>query len=135
MKLVSKKLAILAKSVGYNEVTDMFFNSYYPNGTDNINGLRNHDDALGTRPDFVSWPYQYELLDWLREKHYMYIVLMPKITPQNSVIWYRFTGKLKRDWKGCEPDYNILLEKCLENDLEVLKSMKKQQNVHTQQKG
>lgn len=76
-QLVSKKTAILAKEKGFNEETYLFFNSFYPNGIQNINGLTNYMTNLCKekvqRDDFVSLPTQSLLQRWLREKHKIYV--------------------------------------------------------------
>lgn len=67
--LVTKPTATLAKTKNFNENVRKFFNSFYPNGETNVNGLTNIDSVIGIREDFTSLPTQSLLQKWLREVH------------------------------------------------------------------
>lgn len=126
--LVSKFTARLAKKKGFNCVSDLFFNDNYPKGEENLNELTNYDNGK-PRDNFFAWPYIYDLFDWLRDEHGVFIVLMPKITPRNDIVWYRYLGKEKLDWEGCYSSYHQALEVHIKEELKDL------ENVYTQQKG
>ena len=76
-QLISFETAKLAKDKGFNEDTELFFNSFYPKGTYNINGFTNYDEVTDKRDNFTSLPTQSLLQKWLREKHNQHIYLFP----------------------------------------------------------
>ena len=76
-QVISFETAKLAKEKRFNEDTELFFNSFYPKGTYNINGLTNYDEVTGKRDNFTSLPTQSFLQKWLREKHNIHIYLFP----------------------------------------------------------
>ena len=76
-QLISFETAKLAKDKGFNEDTELFFNSFYPKGTYNINGFTNYDEVTDKRDNFTSLPTQSLLQKWLREKHNKHIYLFP----------------------------------------------------------
>ena len=87
-QLISFETAKLAKDKGFNEDTELFFNSFYPKGTYNINGLTNYDEVTDKRDNFTSLPTQSLLQKWLREKHNIHIEI--ELTDNTMQFYYQY---------------------------------------------
>lgn len=87
-QLISFETAKLAKEKGFDEVTDRFFNDFYPKGEENINGLRHSD---GDNSGFTSLPTQSLLQKWLREVHQVHVFIGWR---PNKKVWDSHAYKL-----------------------------------------
>jgi len=61
--------------------------------------------------------------EWLRNKR-LYCVIMPKMTPSSTVVWYIYEGKLKKNWDNCFDTYEEARLACLVKLIEICKEKK-----------
>lgn len=48
-------------------------------------------------------------------------VIMPKITPSNTVVYYRYEGKAKKNWDNCFATYEEAQIECIKQSIEICK--------------
>lgn len=116
-QLVTQETAILAKEKGFDEVTDVFFNSSYPwPGEENINALRHSDGN-----DFTSVPTQSLLQKWLREKHDIVVFVTPLSRGQKPFEEKTYEARMLRKghqrWKRGFKKWEEALEEGLQQGL------------------
>jgi hypothetical protein len=63
------------------------------------------------------------VLRWFREKGF-HCAIMPKITPSNSVVYYMYEGKPKKNWDNCFETYEEAELVCLNKLIEIVKNEK-----------
>ena len=71
----------------------------------------------------ISAPLWQQAEEWLRNKS-LYSVIMPKMTPSSTVVWYIYEGKLKKNWDNCFDTYEEARLACLEKLIEICKEKK-----------
>ena len=111
---VKKQTAILLKDIGFNEITDLFFNEFYPKGATNINGLTNYDAVTGKRDNFTSLPIQSEVQKWFREVHNIHIEILLSDEPPYNEYYYRLMEIGKYFTLSHNGVYNTIYEDSLE---------------------
>jgi hypothetical protein len=106
-------LALIAKEKGFN---DPVFSVYY-NGEYHEHGIQNE---FLIQKNECSAPLYQQMVDWMREKHGIYIVIMPKITPSNDIVYYKWEGKKKMDWENTFRGYYEALDVAIEHSLTLI---------------
>ena len=86
----------------------------------NIEISSNLDSNL-TRRMFVAAPTFSQAFKWFREKGYYYPI-MPKMTPSNTIVYYIYEGKPKKDWNNCFKTYEEAELACLRKLIQICKS-------------
>jgi len=71
----------------------------------------------------VKAPLFQQAEEWLRNKS-LYSVIMPKMTPSSTVVWYIYKGKLKKNWDNCFDTYEEARLACLVKLIEICKEKK-----------
>ena len=61
----------------------------------------------------VTVPLWQQVVDWLREKYGIYILIMPCRIPSNEIKYYIFKGKLKWDWNELYNTYEETREQAI----------------------
>ena len=59
---------------------------------------------------------------WFRENHKLFSLIMPKITPSNTIVYYIYEGKPKKDWSGCFETYEEVELERLKKLIEIVKN-------------
>jgi hypothetical protein len=72
---------------------------------------------------FTAAPLWQQAEEWLRNKS-LYSVIMPKMTPSSTVVWYIYEGKLKKNWEDCFDTYEEARLACLVELIEICKEKK-----------
>jgi hypothetical protein len=72
---------------------------------------------------FTAAPLWQQAEEWLRNKS-LYPVIMPKMTPSSTVVWYIYEGKLKKNWDNCFDTYEEARLACLVKLIEICKEKK-----------
>jgi hypothetical protein len=72
---------------------------------------------------FTAAPLWQQAEEWLRNKR-LYCVIMPKMTPSSTVVWYIYEGKLKKNWDNCFDTYEEARLACLVKLIEICKEKK-----------
>jgi hypothetical protein len=72
---------------------------------------------------FTAAPLYQQAEEWLRNKS-LYSVIMPKMTPSSTVVWYIYEGKLKKNWDNCFDTYEEARLACLVKLIEICKEKK-----------
>jgi hypothetical protein len=66
-------------------------------------------------------PLYQQAFRWFREKGF-HCAIMPKITPSNSVVYYMYEGKPKKNWDNCFETYEEAELACLNKLIEIVKT-------------
>jgi hypothetical protein len=61
------------------------------------------------------------VLRWFREKG-LHSAILPKMTPSNSVVYYMYEGKPKKNWDNCFETYEEAELECLKNLIDIMKT-------------
>lgn len=64
---------------------------------------------------------------WFREKYNLHAVIMSKITPSNTTVYYIYKGKIKKDWNNCFESYEEAELACLRKLIEIVKEVTNEQ--------
>jgi hypothetical protein len=71
----------------------------------------------------IKAPLFQQAFRWFREKGF-HCAIMPKITPSNSVVYYMYEGKPKKNWDNCFETYEEAELACLNKLIEIVKNEK-----------
>jgi hypothetical protein len=69
---------------------------------------------------FTFAPLYQQAFRWFREKG-LHSAIMPKITPSNTIVYYIYEGKPKKDWNNCFETYEEAELECLKKLIEIVK--------------
>jgi hypothetical protein len=78
------------------------------------------DDWNNNGKESKSAPTQSLLQKWLREKHDIHIMICPKQLPDNSIVYYIYKNKTKRNFNGLFDTYEEALETALQEELKLI---------------
>ena len=120
-EVISLETAKLAREKGFDVLVPNFYTDHTYLGKDvQYNPIGIVKRNYNAFKDKYSAPTQSLLQRWLRENHNIHIMICPKMTPSNEIVYYSFTGTKKKDWLNCYNTYEEVLELAL---VESLKSI------------
>lgn len=67
-------------------------------------------------------PLYQQAFRWFREEHNLHSLIMPKITPSNTIVYYLYEGKVKNNWENCFETYEEAELECLRKLIEIVKT-------------
>lgn len=114
--------ALALKELGFNENCFAHFVKHYNeikcilNSDDFDEWWTNNSDNLECKA-----PLYQQAFRWFREKGF-HCAIMPKITPSNSVVYYMYEGKPKKNWDNCFETYEEAELACLNKLIEIVKN-------------
>ena len=114
-EFVPYELALELKQLGFDEPCF----AYYDTG---IFTFWYHSEQ---QPDLVlncTAPLYQQAFRWLREKHNLHALIMPKTTPSNTTVYYIYKGKFEENWDNCFEVYEEAELACLKKLIEVVKN-------------
>lgn len=123
---VPYEIALLAKQKNFNEPVIALYDEFIEIDQERVlmSAVNEMGILTGIKSLSVAYsigvPSYQQLLDWFREKHKQFIVIMPKATPSNSVVYYQYEGVQKRNWENCYEDYYEALNKALEEAFKLI---------------
>jgi hypothetical protein len=118
---VPYEIAVIAKEKGFNEDCLAMYNHSNIISNPSINPIKNDCFfEIESDKDRCSAPLYQQLIDWFREKHKQFIIIIPKATPSDSVVYYQYVGVIKYDWEDCYEDYYEALNKALEEAFKLI---------------
>lgn len=113
-KLVEFETAKLAKSKGFNEKCDFLFNGFSKEYPKQKSPFSNNDVHINGA-ELIARPNQDELKNWLRKKHFLYVLVIPTVTccwtfkiidvqcdPQNEIERPPYSGVDAYDYNAYE---------------------------------
>ena len=68
----------------------------------------------------ITAPLYQQAFRWFREKG-LHSAIMVKITPSNTIVYYVYEGKPKKDWNNCFKTYEEAELECLKKLIEIVK--------------
>lgn len=120
--LLAKKCGFIIESNNYNspfyvlKKTKYYREKELTEDSVDVTACDDHDVPKKNR---LYTSTQSSLRRWLRKKGYD-IVIMPKITPSNTTVYYNYKGKEKMSWDGCHQHYEQALEEALTELLNLI---------------
>jgi len=120
IEFVPSEEALALKELGFNEPCFGVF----PEGSKlvKINGEpRNWNDNV-INGETTSTPTFSQAFRWFRDKHNLHAVIMSKITPSNTTVYYIYKGKIEKDWNNCFESYEQAELDCLRKLIEIAKA-------------
>ena len=118
-EFVPYKLALRMKALGFDFIviawSDVYTNHIIFMSPDNWCDMNKHKECI-SRPTFS------QCFRWFREKYDLHAVIMPKITPSNTTVYYSYKGKIEKDWNNCFESYEEAETDCLEKLIEIVES-------------
>ena len=120
-QLISFETAKLAKKLGFKNAYEF----YDEEGIIEPFGMEGgYTDC--TKHNYAA-PTQSLLQKWLREEHGIFVIILPKATPSNTIVWYNnFDVKeAKNSFEKTYKTYEEAFEVGLQKGLELLEQNKK----------
>jgi hypothetical protein len=116
--------ALELKKLGFNEPCF----GEYRQWDGNKPYLQLYQDLDGCSTDPADYEYTTECyaptysqaFKWFREKG-LHSAILPKMTPSNTIVYYIYEGKVKKDWDNCFNTYEEAELACLKKLIEIVK--------------
>ena len=132
-QFVTYEIALGLKELGFDEECfAIFFRTILNNGR-TVNYIsddwespfyKNRTNSESNSVDIVSAPLWQQVIDWLREKYGIYILIMPCRIPSNEIKYYIFKGKLKWDRNELYNTYEEAREQAILKCIELCQNKK-----------
>ncbi len=133
-EFVTYKQALALKELGFDEPCFANYTVIPEDGIDwftipeqgitdktNFGSSKNYNSKSFEEEGIISAPTFSQAFRWFREKGY-HSAILPKITPSNTIVYYIYEGKPKKDWNNCFKTYEEAESACLDKLIKIIKN-------------